>query len=158
MKDFIQSLTKFSWALTVFGFSQAGNILRGLPTSDPTLKATESFNITTETIEEQYDSIDKTVFDIGNTVQTAVIETAFNLLKPANYAPRTVWETTQNLARWGLGLATQFIPGGKVGTGGPPTGWGPVNIDDAELFYVRGGVSAAEVEAGSTQSKQQGGN
>lgn len=158
MRSFIKSLTRFSWALSVFGVSQAGYVLRGLPTREPTLKAKVGFENTTDAMKEQFDDVDKRVFDIGDTVQGALVDLTFNLLKPENYNPRTVWQTTQNVARWGLGIAAQFVPGGRVGTGGPPEGWGPVNTDDAELFWVSGGVSAEGREPeGSARAAQPAG-
>ncbi len=149
MREFVKSIASFSWALSVYGFSQAGNLLRGLPTKAPTLKATESFETTTGVIKDQFDAVDNAIFSPVNTVQTALIELTFNFLQPSTFNPKTVWETSQNLFKWGVGVATQFIPGGRIGTGGPPTGWGPVNITDAELFYVAPPKDTQEVHGGS---------
>ena len=146
MRSFVKSFTRFSWALMVFGVSQTAYVLRGLPTRNPTLKAREGFENTTDAMNEQFDAIDKRVFDIGDTVQGALVDLTFNFFRPDTFNPRTIWETSQNLTRWGLGIAAQFIPGGRVGTGGPPEGWGPVNIDDAELFWVSGGITAEDPE------------
>ena len=46
MREFVKSFATFSWALAVYGLSQTGNVLRGWPTTAPTLKATESFKET----------------------------------------------------------------------------------------------------------------
>lgn len=146
MRSFVKSFTRFSWGLMVFGVSQTAYVLRGLPTRDPTLKAREGFENTTDAMNEQFDTIDKRVFDIGDTVQGALVDLTFNFFRPDTFNPRTILETSQNLTRWGLGIAAQFIPGGRVGTGGPPEGWGPVNIDDAELFWVSGGINAEDPE------------
>lgn len=142
MRSFVKSFTRFSWGLMVFGVSQAAYVLRGLPTRQPTLKAQLGFENTTAAMNEQFDSIDKRVFDIGDTVQSALVDLTFNFFRPDTFNPRVVWDTSQNLARWGLGIAAQFIPGGRIGAGGPPQGWGPVNVDDAELFWVSGGITA----------------
>jgi hypothetical protein len=141
MRSFVKSFTRFSWGLVVFGVSQTAYVLRGLPTREPTLKAKLAFKNTTDAMNEQFDVIDKRVFEIGDTVQGALIDLTFNFLRPATFNPRTVLDTSQNLARWGLGIAAQLIPGGRFGSGGPPQGWGPVNVDDAELFWVRGGIN-----------------
>jgi hypothetical protein len=134
MREFIRSLADFSWALTVFAVSQSAKVVNGLPTSDPTKTARKSFNATTTTMKEQFDAIDNTAFNTGKTVQDAVIDLTFNFFTPNTFNPITIWNTSQNVLRWGVGIATQFIPGGQVGVGGPPTGWGPVNREEAELF------------------------
>ena len=154
VRYFTKSMTRFAWALTVFGVSQSGYLLRGLPTKDPTWKATEGFDGATDSLKKEFDSIDQRTFRVGDTVQGALVDLAFNLLQPQNYNPSTVWQTTRNLARWGAGLAAQFIPGGRVGTGGEPQGWGPVNIDDAELFWVSGGISS--FDQGRSEAAQTG--
>jgi hypothetical protein len=135
MKDFqsfVQSCFNFSWALAVFGISQGGNLLRGVTTTHPTASATQSFNAVT---------IDQRIYGAGNTVQSQLVwPVVQQLLNPANYTPQSLLQTSQNLARWSFGIVTQLIPGGRLGTGGPPVGWGPVNRQDAELFYVPTGA------------------
>jgi hypothetical protein len=116
MKDFqsfVQSFFSFSWALAVFGISQGGSLLRGVTTTHPTASATQSFNAVTNSMERQFDAIDQRVYGAGNTVQSQL-----------------VWPVVQQL----------FNPAGRLGTGGPPVGWGPVNRQDAELFYVPPGT------------------
>ena len=156
MRSFVKSFTRFSWALMVFGVSQTAYVLRGLPTRDPTLKAREGFENTTDAMNEQFDAIDKRVFDLGDTVQGALVDLTFNFFRADTFNPRTIWDTSQNLTRWGLGIAAQLIPGGRVGTGGPPEGWGPVNIDDAELFWVSGGITAEDPEKQSSVTEPPG--
>ena len=133
-QSFSEATASFAWALSVFGLSQAGKVFKGLPTSDPTASATAAFDATTAAIKHQFDGIDNTIYNAGNTIQQAAIGLTFNLLSPNTFAPKTVLQTSQNVFKWGLGLAAQLIPGGKVGSGGPPVGWGPVNRKDAELF------------------------
>jgi len=135
MREFVRSLADFSWGLTVFAVSQSAKIVNGLPTSEPTKTARESFNATTTTMKEQFDAIDAAAFNTGKTIQDAVIDLTFNFFTPNTFNPATIWNTSQNLLRWGVGIATQFIPGGQIGVGGPPIGWGPVNHEDAELFH-----------------------
>ena len=144
MKDFqnfVQSFFSFSWALAVFGISQGGNLLRGVTTTHPTASATLSFNAVTNSMERQFDAIDQRIYGAGNTVQSQLVwPVVQQLLNPANYTPQSLLQTSQNLARWSFGIVTQLIPGGRFGTGGPPVGWGPVNRQDAELFYVPPGT------------------
>jgi hypothetical protein len=149
LSDFAKSFADFSWALSVYGFSQAGNVLRGLPTSAPTQKATDSFEATTAAIEKQFDVIDNAIYRPVKGVQDALIDVTFNFFSLNTFNPSTILQTSTNLLRWGVGVATQFIPGGRIGTGGPPVGWGPVNITDAELFYVPGGPSDSDDDSGS---------
>jgi len=144
MREFVKSFATFSWALPVYGLSQAGNVVRGWPTTAPTLKATETFNATSQALENQFDALDNALFRPVDTIQRAVIDVTFNFFSPSTFNPQTILQTSQNLLRWGAGLATQLIPGGTVGTGGPPVGWGPVNIEDAELFHVPGDNSQTD--------------
>ena len=144
MREFVKSFATFSWALAVYGLSQTGNVLRGWPTTAPTLKATESFKETSQALEKQFDTLDNTIFKPVDAIQRAAIDVTFNFFSPNTLNPQTILQTSQYLLRWGAGLATQFIPGGRIGTGGPPAGWGPVNLEDAELFHVPGGSSQAD--------------
>lgn len=132
LQDFAKSATNFSIALSVFGVSQGGKVFKGLPTNDPTAEATESFNEVNDTIQEQYDGNDRAVFNTSTAVSDALIDITFAFFQPQTFNPATVLETGVNLARWGAGVAGQLVPGG-VNKGGPPTGWGPVNREDAEI-------------------------
>ncbi len=146
VRDFVKSFANFSWALSVFGVSQSVNVLRGLPTSDPTLRATKGFDATTVAFRRQYDVLDDSAYKTGSTVNTLLIDLFFDFFRPDTFKPSTIAETTQNVTKSVLGLAAQLIPGGKVWNGGPPQGWGPVNNQDAELFYVPDASFAAEAE------------
>ena len=134
VQDFSKATAGFSWALSVFGLSQVGKVFKGLPTSDPTASATASFDATTAAVKNQFDNLDNTIYKAGDTIQQAAIDLTFSFLSPTTFDPRTVLQTSQSVFKWGLGIAAQLIPGGKVGSGGPPVGWGPVNRKDAELF------------------------
>lgn len=131
--------TEFSCALAVFGISQGGKVFRFWPTSEPTAAAVESFNASTATIQAQYDGVDRTLFNVCNGVGQAAVASGFALLTPANWTPQSLAQTTVNLVRFGIGQAVQLIPGGTVGVGGPPEGWGPVDpLDGARLWYGAG--------------------
>ena len=131
---FSKSAADFYLSIAVFTFSQSGKVFRGLPTKDPAQIATERFDATTPTITDQFDSIDNSLYSPVKTIQDALIDSTFSFFTPNTFNPETIAETTQNVLRWGLGLAYQLIPGGVIGTGGPPAGWGPVNEEDAQLF------------------------
>jgi hypothetical protein len=146
VRDFVKSFANFSWGLSVLGVSQAVNLLRGLPTSDPTLRATKTFEATTDAMRRQYDAIDDNAYKTGRTVNNVLIDLFFDFFQPNTFRPTTIAETTQNVVKAVLGVGAQLIPGGKVWTGGPPQGWGPVNNQDAELFYVPPASFAAEAE------------
>ena len=120
LADFTKSVASFSWALPVFTVSQAGKVFKGLPTSDPTARATESYNAVTDTIKEQFDANDNAVFNTGNTVQNALIDLAFNSFRPETFNPTTILQTSQNVARSAIGLVTQLLPGSRTGAGSPP--------------------------------------
>ena len=153
MRDFVKSFASFSSALAVFGVSQTAKLINGLPTKAPTLMATESFKETTSTIKDQFDSVDNAIFKPVETVQNVLIDLFFDFFRPNTFNPSTIWETTQNVTRWALGIGAQLIPGGRVGTGGPPVGWGPVNIEDAELFHAGGESSKADEKAKREEEK-----
>ena len=132
MQDFVKSIADFSLALSLFTVDQSSKVLNGIPTSDPTLKARESFQQTSAAIQAPFSPIIRSTYGIGKTVQDAVIDVSFNFFTPSTFNPITIVDTSQNVLRWGLGLAVQFLPGGS--TGGPPTGWGPVNREDATFI------------------------
>jgi hypothetical protein len=135
-ENFTKSAAEFSVALSAFALDQGFKVANGLPTSDPTATATASFQASSKSLEEQLGAVAGRVFSVGNGIQQAALTIGFNLLNPRNYTPQTLLETSSNLVRFGLGLAAQTVPGGKVGDGGPPTGWGPVNRDDAEFVKL----------------------
>jgi hypothetical protein len=149
LQKFVQSMAQFSWALAVFGFSQGGSLLRGVTTTDPTAGATQSFNAVTNSMERQYDAIDQAIYNTGNTVLSLVVPSVFQFFQPSNFYPQTILQTSENLARWSFGIVTQLIPGGRLGTGGPPVGWGPVNWQDATLFYVPPGTPTGGTPPGA---------
>lgn len=131
-----QSTAEFSCALAVFGLSQGAKVFRYWPTSQPTAAAVDSFKASTATIKDQYDRVDTTIFNTCNGIGQLAVSSTVALLNPANWTPQSLAQTTINLVRFGIGQAVQFIPGGTVGVGGPPEGWGPVNPDDgARLSY-----------------------
>lgn len=154
MREFVKSFARFSSALAVFGVSQTAKLINGLPTRSPTLKATESFEETTVTIKKQFDGVDNAIYNPVETVQNVLIDLAFDFFQPNTFNPRTIWETTRNVSRWATGIAAQLIPGGRVGTGGPPQGWGPVNIEDAELFHASGESSQANERASDEEERR----
>src|SRR5262249_3615493 len=154
MREFVKSFASFSSALVVFGVSQTAKLINGLPTQAPTLKATESFTEVTSTIKDQFDSTDNAIFNPVETVQNILINLAFDFFQPNTFNPTTILETTQNVTKWALGIGAQLIPGGRVWTGGPPQGWGPVNIEDAELFYAAGESAKADEKAAEEEEKQ----
>jgi hypothetical protein len=148
-QDFVKSVANLSWALSVFGVSQAGKVFKGLPTSDPTKRARDSNQAVANSILEQFDVNDNTAYNTGAAVQNALIGLTFGLAQPSNYNPITIAQTSENVAKWAVGLVAQFIPGNRYGTGGTPTGWGPVNISDAELQLANialGGIQASTPE------------
>jgi hypothetical protein len=136
LEGLARSTTEFSCALAVFGLSQGGKVFRYWPTSQPTAPAIDSFTASTATLKAQYDGVDSALFNACNGVGQAALASAFALLDPANWTPQSLAQTTVNLVRFGIGQAVQLIPGGTVGVGGPPEGWGPVNpADGARLSY-----------------------
>jgi hypothetical protein len=153
MREFVKSFASFSSALVVFGVSQTAKLINGLPTRAPTQKATESFNETISTIKDQFDSIDNAIFSPIETVQNVLIDLVFDFFQPNTFNPATIGETTLNVTKWALGIGAQLIPGGRVWTGGPPQGWGPVNIEDAELFHAGGGSAKADRKAAEEEEK-----
>ena len=146
MREFVKSFVDFSWGLVVYGLSQGGQLLRDWPTSAPIQGAAQSFQKVNVAIQGQFDTIDNAIFKPVQSAQNALIDVTFNFFSSENLNPRTVLHTGENLLKWGAGVAAQLIPGGTIGTGGPPVGWGPVNRKDAELFYV--------AKDGSTTSNQ----
>ena len=136
LEGLAQSAAEFSCALAVFGLSQGGKVFRYWPTSEPTTAAVGSFAASTATLKAQFDGVDSAIFNACNGVQQAALASTFALLTPANWTPQSLAQTTINLVRLGIGQAVQLIPGGTVGVGGPPEGWGPVNpADAARLSY-----------------------
>jgi hypothetical protein len=131
LESLAQSSAQFSCALAVFGLSQAGKVFKFWPTSTPTEPTAASFDATTAAIKEQYDSVDTTLFNTCNTIQQLALGSAFAAADPRNWTPQSLIESGTNLVRFGLGQAAQLIPGGKIGVGGEPVGWGPVNPTDA---------------------------
>jgi hypothetical protein len=85
-EEFFKSFASFVWAMPVFGVSQAGKMLRGLRTSDPTQLATQSFEQITATVKAQFDAFDTTLFHTGERVQNTVIDLAYSLL-PVQQGP-----------------------------------------------------------------------
>jgi hypothetical protein len=134
MREFVKSVADFSCALSALAVSQPAKVLNAWPTRDPARAVTEGFAASTTAIEAQLDPVTHSLYNTGKTVQNAVIDLTFNFFSPHTFNPMTVVDTTQNVLRWSAGIATQFIPGGQIGNGGSPVGWGPVKTENAEFL------------------------
>ena len=88
MRNLIRSFTDFSWALSVFGVSQATKVLQTLPTGDMH-EVTQGFMTTTETLKEHFKAFDRTIYQLGETAQNVFLgEPADPSLPTSTAAPQ----------------------------------------------------------------------
>src|SRR5215510_144516 len=82
MRSLLRSFADFSWALSVFGVSQATKVLQSLPTG-AAQEATRGFVVTSATLKEQFNGFDCTLYQLGEMVQNVLLGESADTLRPS---------------------------------------------------------------------------
>ena len=70
MRELTKSLLSFSWSMSVFGLSQAANLLAPQ-------QASAAFDDVTRCTEKQLDSFSRSVFNAGDQLQRGLVDLTF---------------------------------------------------------------------------------
>ena len=136
MQELIKSIISFSWAASLFGLKESAKLLSPAGPGEVVREADSILTITAQSSAQALGPSLQNTYEYGDQIQRKLVDASFGLLKD-NQAisasltnPASLFNPLQ-YARIGFAFlqsATQLLTGRSGGqTGGPPTGWGPVN-------------------------------
>jgi hypothetical protein len=82
MRELIKSMTSFSWAMSLFGMKQLGNLLTPRDSSQPKDKTGAAFDTVRRATEEQFDDVVNNAFKAGDRLQRAIVDMMFGVRPP----------------------------------------------------------------------------
>jgi hypothetical protein len=104
------------------GIEQLTNTLLPQKPSQPTHRATATFNAVTQATEAQFDTVLKGVFKAGDTLQRGVVDLMFGCLSLETYDPSQIMRMTSDTMRQTTGAFSQSF---RSGPSASQAGWGP---------------------------------
>jgi len=104
VRELTKSVLSFTWSMSVFGLSQAANLLAPR-------RATSAFDDVTRRAEEQLGSFTRSIFNTGDRLQRGLVDLTFSSL---------------GLDLFGGGCSSCSGSRGARQTSGQSSGWGPM--------------------------------
>lgn len=92
--EFIKSLTRYSWAMSLFGVKQIANTLLPGASDQPTGKATAALDAVTRATEGQFDDRIKLTFRAGDQLQKGIVDFMYDVFTLEAFTPRTLTKMT----------------------------------------------------------------
>ena len=136
MQELIKSLISFSWSISLFGLKEAAKLLSPAGPGEVVREADSIFTLTSQAASQTLGPSLQKTYDYGDQIQRRLVDAGFGLLKTNQAIGATLTNPSQilNPLQY-LRIGFAFLQGGiklltganKAQTGGPPTGWGPVN-------------------------------
>lgn len=80
MREFTKNLFSFSWAMSLFGAKQVGNLLNPQQTLKGAPEAAAAFDSVTGAVVDQFGKAMRQAFDVGDRLQGEIVDTMFGLL------------------------------------------------------------------------------
>ena len=80
MRDFTKNLFSFSWAMSLFGLKQLGNVLNPNQTLRGAPDAAKSFDSVTDAVVDQFGRTLKQTFEVGDKIQGEIVDLMFGFL------------------------------------------------------------------------------
>ncbi len=105
MNDAIQSMVRFSWAMSLFGLRQATQIFTAVGTMRTPRSASVGFDAVSEVAREQLDDQFTTAYRNGDRWQQSLIDAVFGIIDPALEGSRSM--TSQTVLRGSLTVLRQ---------------------------------------------------
>jgi len=107
MREFTKNLFSFSWAMSLFGLKQLGNVLNPNQTLRGAPDAAKSFDSVTDAVVDQFGRTLKQTFEVGDKVQGEIVDLLFGFLgvRPGTATGTAPWNGSGGAA-WG-GAALQ---------------------------------------------------
>ena len=111
MDKFIESLTRFSWAMCLFGIRQLANALLPGHSDRPTGGSTAAFDAITSVTEDQLDHPIKLTFRVGDQVQREIVDFIYSALTLEAFTPRFMTRTALDVAQKSAEVFRLLLPG-----------------------------------------------
>jgi haloalkane dehalogenase len=80
MREFTKNLFSFSWAMSLFGLKQLGNVLNPQESLRGAPNAAQSFDSVTDAVVDQFGRTLKQTFEVGDKVQGEIVDLMFGFL------------------------------------------------------------------------------
>jgi hypothetical protein len=127
MREFTKSMVSFSWAMSLFGMQQMGNMLRRPDPNRPRSPATEAFDAVTCATEGQLGDVLKETFKAGDKLQRAMVDMMLGSWMSRGMNPQGMMQAATDAMQQATGCCGQGMAGG---TGQDSAGWGPMPDTD----------------------------
>ena len=123
MREFTKSMFSFSWAMSLFGLQQLGNMLTRPDSTRPRPKAAEAFDCVTQAAEDQLGNILKETFKTGDRFQRAMVDMMFGSFMGRGMNGAGMMQAAAGAMGQAAGCCGQ---GQADGMGQGAGGWGPM--------------------------------
>jgi hypothetical protein len=80
MRDFTKNLFSFSWAMSLFGLKQLGNVLNPQETLRGAPNTAKSLDSVTDAVVDQFGRTLKQTFEVGDRLQGGIVDLMFGFL------------------------------------------------------------------------------
>src|SRR5690242_17985523 len=86
MREVIKSMMSFSWAMSLFGARQLGNVVNAT-SLDTAKKTADAFDSVTQAAEQQLGEMTRSAFLAGDRMQRTIVDTMFGVTASAPQMP-----------------------------------------------------------------------
>jgi hypothetical protein len=81
MRDLAKSFMRFTWAMSLFGLEQMGNMMSRDKTEEGEDKAQDSFKKVTDATESSFCERTKSMYEAGDKLQCEMVDAMFDVFK-----------------------------------------------------------------------------
>ncbi len=89
MRKMVESMMRFSWAMSVFGAQQVASAVSGVGKDSSADKVTDAFDEVTDATTSDFDKRFKSLYEAGEKMQHEMVELAFDAMDPKKAMERT---------------------------------------------------------------------
>jgi len=128
MRELAKSLTRFSWAMSLFGARELLHLVRR-PIRGDGHPASADLASVARAGERQLDGIFERTYAAGDRVQKSVVDLVFGMVSLEALDPSRMAVLSANVLRESTSAVRSLLPGGAAaaaGSCGEPCGWGPM--------------------------------
>ncbi len=97
MRELAKSLFRFSWAMSLFGIEQMGNVMFPSRSGDREDRVKGALNDVTDATEAAFSERTKSVFESGDKLQGEMVDAMFDAFKDENTSPSNVMNRMADL-------------------------------------------------------------
>src|SRR6202047_1237767 len=117
MREFTKNLFSFSWALSLFGLKQAGNLLNPQQVLKGAPDASKAFDSVTGSVVDQFGKTLRQTFDAGDKVSGEIVDLVFGVLgvRPGQAAGGTAGAAGGTAQAAGAAVFDAHSPAGETG-------------------------------------------